>query len=136
MKLLNKVMLIQYYKYFERGNVMEKYIELIKEKNPSIIIEKYNFNCEGQNNDVVIINNDYVFKFPKYQEGIEKLKREIDVLDALSRYITLDIPRGKYINIDVLEVGHVYCGYKMIKGVSLERKYLRKLKTQKILLHN
>lgn len=110
---------------------MEKYIELIKEKNPSIIIEKYNFNCEGQNNDVVIINDDYVFKFPKYQEGIEKLKREIDVLDVLNRYITLDIPRGKYINVDVLEVGQVYCGYKMINGVSFRKEIFKKVKDSK-----
>ena len=58
---------------------MNKFIKYIKEKNPSIIIEKYSYNSEGENNDVVIINDEYVFKFPKYQDGIKKLKIEIDV---------------------------------------------------------
>lgn len=100
---------------------MDRYIKFIKEKNPSIRIEKYNFNCEGQNNDVVIINDDFVFKFPKYPEGIEKLKREIDVLYLLNRYIALNIPKVEYYNFDETQVGQVYCGYKMIKGVSFRK---------------
>lgn len=124
-------MLIKYYRDLERGKVMDRYIEFIKEKNPSIIIEKYNFNCEGQNNDIVIINHEYVFKFPKYPEGIEKLKREIDVLDILNRYISLDIPKGKYFNVDALKVGQVYCGYKMIKGVSFGNEIYNNVEDKK-----
>lgn len=101
---------------------MCKYIEFIKEKNPAIIIEKHDFNSEGQNNDVVIINDEYVFKFPKYSDGIKKLKREIDVLNVLNKYITLTIPRPKYYNFEPLKVGQVYCGYKMIKGVSFRKE--------------
>lgn len=101
---------------------MYKYIEFIKEKNPGLSIEKYNFNTEGQNNDVIIINDEYVFKFPKYSNGIEKLKRETDILNVVNKYITINIPKPRYCNFEPSEVGKVYCGYKMIKGVSFRKE--------------
>ncbi|MCB2297881.1 phosphotransferase family protein [Clostridium tagluense] len=109
---------------------MNKYIEIIKETNPYLIIEKYSFNKEGQNNDVVIINDNFVFKFPKYFEGIEKLKREADILNMLKIYITLDIPNCEYKNFNSLEVGCVCSGYKMIKGISLKQDIFRNIQTK------
>lgn len=100
---------------------MNKYIEIIKEKNPGLNIEEYSFNKEGQTNDVVIINDDFVFKFPKYSEGIEKLKREACILNILKSYISLDIPKPIYNNFDSFEIGCVYTGYKMIRGVSFKQ---------------
>jgi len=97
------------------------YMEIIKEKNPELIIEKYSFNTEGQNNDIVIVNDTLVFKFPKYQQGIAKLEKEIDLLNILKTYITLDIPNYKYKNFEPLEVGRVFGGYKIIKGTSLKK---------------
>lgn len=110
---------------------MYKYIEFIKEKNPGIIIEKYNFNTEGQNNDVVIINDEYVFKFPKYSNGIEKLKRERDILNAVNKYITLNIPKPRYYNFKPSEVGKVYCGYKMIKGISFRKEIFQNVQEKR-----
>lgn len=103
---------------------MDKYIEIIKEKNPNLIIEKYYFNNEGQNNDIVIINDSIVFKFPKFSEGIQKLKKETQLLYKLKKYITLEIPNPEYYNFDSFEVGYVYSGYKMIQGVSFRQHIL------------
>lgn len=100
---------------------MNKYIDIIKEKNPCISIEKFSSNNEGQNNDIVIINDEYIFKFPKYSMGIEKLKKETGILNILNRYITLDMPDPIYSNFDSNEVGCVYSGYRMIKGISFRR---------------
>lgn len=100
---------------------MNKYIEIIKEKNPGLTIEEYSFNKEGQNNDVVIINDDFVFKFPKYSDGIEKLKREAYILNILKSHISLDIPKPIYNNFDSFEIGCLYSGYKMIRGVSFKQ---------------
>lgn len=100
---------------------MDKYIKIIKEKIPSLIIEKYSFNTEGQNNDIVIINDNTIFKFPKYPEGIIKLRREVGILNILKNYSTLDIPEYKYKNLKSFESGCAYGGYRMIKGVSLRQ---------------
>ncbi|WP_066498118.1 aminoglycoside phosphotransferase family protein [Abyssisolibacter fermentans] len=100
---------------------MNKYIEIIKEENPHLIIDKFCFNKEGQNNDVVIINDDFIFKFPKYPQGIEKLKKEVRILNILKSYISLNIPNPIYNNLDSYEVGCVYSGYKMIRGISFKK---------------
>lgn len=112
---------------------MKKHIDIIKENNSSLVIEKYSFNNEGQNNDIIIINDDMVFKFPKYSEGIEKLKRETSILNMLKRHITLDIPDPKYNNFDPFEVGHVYSGYKMIKGVAFKQNIFRNVEKKDII---
>ena len=105
---------------------MNKYIQIIKDRNPALAIEKYSFNKEGQNNDVIIINDDFIFKFPKYSEGIEKLKREVDILNILKNQITLDIPNPIYNNFEPYEVGCVYSGYRIIRGVSFRQDILHK----------
>lgn len=110
---------------------MERYIEFLKDKNPNMLINEYTFNNEGQNNDIVIINEDYIFKFPKYLPGIENLKREIDILDILSRHITLDIPKVKYYNASSSQIGEVYCGYKMIKGISFRNDIFKNITNKK-----
>lgn len=112
---------------------MNKYIEIIKEKNPGLIIEKYSFNNEGQNNDIVIINDNIIFKFPKYFEGIEKLKRETQILNVLKKHITLEIPNSQYNNFDSYKVGYVYSGYKMITGVSFRQDIFNRIKRKDII---
>jgi aminoglycoside 2''-phosphotransferase len=50
---------------------MEKYIERIKKVYPSLSILDCKPNEIGQNNDVLIVNESFVFRFPKYQRGLE-----------------------------------------------------------------
>ncbi len=112
---------------------MNRYIEVIEKKNPGLVIEKYSFNNEGQNNDIVIINDDFIFKFPKYKEGIDKLKRENHILKVLKKHITLDIPDPVYVNFEPLEVGYVYSGYKMVKGVSFKQEIFHSVKDKDVI---
>lgn len=113
---------------------MNKYIEIIKEKNPNLIIRKYDFNIEGQNNDIVIINEDFIFRFPKYSDVIEKLQRETNILNIMKKFITLDIPNPEYNNFDSLGIGYVHSGYKMIKGVSLKQDIFNSIERKDIIL--
>lgn len=106
---------------------MNSYIELIKEKHAELTIERYALNTEGQNNDAIVINDEYIFKFPKYLQSIEKLKKETVILDMLKRYISLDIPVFEFVNCNSPKVGQAYCGYKMIEGVSLRRDIFLKI---------
>ncbi|WP_423407020.1 hypothetical protein AABM38_14180 [Heyndrickxia sp. MSNUG] len=50
------------------GRIMEVY--------PDLKIVKYEKNNFGQNNDVLIINDQLVFRFPKYEDGIRNLERK------------------------------------------------------------
>jgi aminoglycoside 2''-phosphotransferase len=75
---------------------MEKYIERIKQVYPSLSILDCQLNEIGQNNDVIIVNGSIVFRFPKYQMGIDNLKKETEILEAIYSNVSIPIPNPIY----------------------------------------
>jgi aminoglycoside 2''-phosphotransferase len=98
---------------------MEKYIERIKQVYPSLSIRDCQPNEIGQNNDVIIVNESIVFRFPKYQKGIDSLKKETDILEATKNNVSIPIPNPIYQFFEKWEVGKVFVGYELIKGSPL-----------------
>lgn len=102
-------------------NKVDKYIHIIRTKCPDLIIDKIDYNEEGQNNDVVIINDDLIFRFPKYEKGIEALKIETGLLLILKERISLTIPVPQFYFLDTNECSNAFSAYKLIKGSPLRR---------------
>jgi len=71
-------------------------------------------------NDVVIINGELIFRFPKHEYAFKHLKVEAGLLRLLQNYITLDIPSPLYESDDCL-------AYRMIPGETLRRDMLMRL---------
>jgi aminoglycoside 2''-phosphotransferase len=92
------------------------YIERIKAAYPGLIIENFHPNDIGQNNDVLIINNSFVFRFPKYEKGIVRLREETKILEYIRGTVSIPIPYPKYKSFELLEPGKVFTGYKLIEG--------------------
>lgn len=103
-------------------------IVIIKEKYPHLFIEDYSWINQGENNDILIVNNQLIFRFPKYQRGIEDLKQEAEVLTEIQKYITLPIPKPQFQCFDDLLVGKVFIGYSLIPGEPLSREIFFKTK--------
>ena len=93
-----------------------QYENRIREMYPEFTINHSEMNIIGQNNDVLIVNGSLVFRFPKYLEGIRKLKKETKVLEAVKGTISLPVPYPLYQSMEPEEVGKVFTGYKMIEG--------------------
>lgn len=91
-------------------------LDRIREVYPNLEIEKAERNRFGQNNDVIIINDCFVFRFPKYIEGITNLKNEVILLNAISKTITTSIPLPVFLSLDELQAGKAFTGYKLING--------------------
>lgn len=108
----------------------ESCIRTIKEKYPDLTINKCTFIDQGQNSYIAVINDEFIFKFPRYKQVIEELKKESIFLQNISSYITLDIPLPYFSSFESEEVGSVFIGYKMIEGVPLERELLYKLENK------
>jgi len=87
---------------------------------PALAIRSVRLNGEGLMNDVVIINEELVFRFPKHEYASKHLSDEINLLRLLQPYITLQIPEPLYHNQDVL-------AYRLIPGETLRRDMLLKL---------
>lgn len=76
-------------------------------------------NEDGQYNLVLVINETTIFRFPKYEPGIEQLALEAKVLKAIQPYLSLEVPDPIFQNFETAVVGEAFMGYKMIPGQPL-----------------
>ena len=85
---------------------------------PDLAIKSAQVNELGMNNIVIEVNNDLIFRFPRYEQGIEQLRRETNLLERLAGQLPLPIPQPKYINLtNVPEKS--FCGYQKLPGEPL-----------------
>lgn len=103
-----------------RANELATYEKRIREIAPEIVITSISLNSEGLLNDVVIVNEELVFRFPKHEYGFKHLKEEARILRLLTNYITLEIPSPLYEGVDFL-------AYRLIHGETLRRDMLFRL---------
>ena len=69
---------------------------------PDLNIEQFEINNEGLVNDVVIVNQKYVFRFAKTEQGAADLSREKRVLELIRPVIGVDIPTPRYQDSDCM----------------------------------
>jgi aminoglycoside 2''-phosphotransferase len=101
-------------------NELESYAQRIGEIAPEVTIASMRLNLEGLINDVVIVNDQLVFRFAKSEHGLRRLKGEIEILRLLKSHITLAIPSPFYVAEDCM-------AYPLIPGETLRRDRLMRL---------
>lgn len=109
------------------------YLSSINEANPDLSIEHFQPNEIGQNNDVLIINDSLVFRFPKFKNGIIQLKKETAILDYIHGNVSLPVPRPLYQSFEMGEPGKVFTGYRLIEGVPFFRDSFKRVTSIDIL---
>lgn len=109
-----------------------KYVNRIKQVYPALSIEHIEPNYMGQNNDVLIVNQSLIFRFPKYREGIISLKEETLLLESIRNLSAIAIPDPTYQSFEQMEVGQVFMGYKRIEGMPLWKEDFTKIKDKKL----
>lgn len=98
------------------------YLEIIRAAYPNLIVQQATIVEHGQNNVVVQIDENFVFRFPKYQHGLNDLLQETALLQAIGGFITLPIPQPIFVQLDGHPIGHAFVGYVMIPGQPLWRE--------------
>jgi len=106
-----------------RGDTLKRYLSLIQRNYPDLKIISHKLLDTGMNNDIVVINQELIFRFPRYVLGVNELKRESGILLRLRGKLPLPIPDPIYLNLDG-EPGEVYTGYRMIQGEPLTQNML------------
>jgi aminoglycoside 2''-phosphotransferase len=96
------------------------YEERVRRLAPELAVNSISVNRDGLLNDVVIVNGELVFRFPKHEYAFRHLKDEVGVLRLLRNYITLDTPSPLYESDDCL-------AYRLIPGETLRRDVLMRL---------
>ncbi len=81
-------------------------LNIIHTTHPDLTIRNYTFNNSGQNNDVLIVNDEVVFRFPRTPHGARQLRIEAAILSYLQTRVTLQVPNPLYLNLgDAVETG-------------------------------
>jgi aminoglycoside 2''-phosphotransferase len=101
-------------------NNSDSYMQRIREICPDLSVRSAIFNAEGLCNDVVIINDELVFRFSKDESASNNLTREINILRLLKNNTTVNVPAPFYESHDCI-------AYRLIPGEALRRDLIMKL---------
>jgi len=106
---------------------MESYLARIQQAAPELQIRTVEFNERGQNSDVLVINEEMVFRFPKYPQVLERLKVETAILTAIQGRVPLPVPVPSVVSLEGQQVGAALIGYRMIPGKPLWRELFHQI---------
>jgi aminoglycoside 2''-phosphotransferase len=87
---------------------------------------------DGQFNDLVIINEEFIFRFPRYAEGIKTLQNEVRILNRIQNRLPIPIPNPAFTHFDNTTPSHSFLGYRMLPGKPLWRETIQNMKGKTI----
>ncbi|HSR30100.1 MAG TPA: phosphotransferase, partial [Anaerolineae bacterium] len=100
----------------------DRQVESIRQAYPKLAITSVAFGEGGQNNDVVVVNEEWIFRFPRYLEALERLEVETAILQGIEAYVSLEIPEPVYVALEGREIGEAFTGYRRLPGEPLWRE--------------
>ena len=116
-------------------NKEANYIQIIRDVYPGIPIETAHLNQNGQFNDILVVNEEIIFRFPKTLREADKLMTESALLWNLQGRTTLPVPDPIYRSKVAEPIGHVFMGYHLLPGKPLWPETLHAIKDDKLLQH-
>lgn len=90
------------------------YATLIREQFPEIGVQSVMSLGEGFRNYAVLVNGEWVFRFPKSEQGAIELNKEIQLLSQLAGCLKVGIPEFAYIGKQ--GDGSLFVGYRKVEG--------------------
>jgi aminoglycoside 2''-phosphotransferase len=94
---------------------IESCLNAIHHAYPKLEINHVRAVTEGQYNYVLVADERYVFRFPRYEIRKQQLQAEADMLAAMQQQLPIPVPNPIYLRVDA-PVGEAFLGYSMLKG--------------------
>ena len=91
------------------------FLSEISKNFPDIIIKAYHRVDTGWMNQIIIVNDNLVFRFPRTNSAVKKLAMELKLLYILKQP-PVKLPAYKFIHMEY----PFFAGYKIIKGDTIE----------------
>ena len=111
--------------------MQDAYLQSIRAACPELDVVSAGFNTQGQNSDVVLVNGELIFRFPKYPHVLENLRTETAILKGVRGRLPLPVPDPIYANLEK-PVGQAFAGYRMLPGEPLWRDTFRAIEGQDV----
>jgi aminoglycoside 2''-phosphotransferase len=99
------------------SELLAPYVAQIRADFPTLEIASARLNRDGVVNDVVIVNDEFVFRFAKSEEGRALLAHEAQVLSVIGRHVSAPVPQFTH---RTATYGH----YRLVPGTPLYRHLL------------
>ena len=111
---------------------LNSYRAILRERYPQIAVRVLNGSWRARdedtlNDDIVSLNNNLIFRFPRRPDALAAMAREVRLLNLLQGRLPLPIPDPVYSRIDTAEIGQAYMGYALFKGKPLYKEMLESL---------
>ena len=91
----------------------------IRHSYPDLRVKSARSLDHGQNNDILILNDELIFRFPRYPNMLASLSKEIAVLRHIAGRTDLQVPNPEYANTEIAGPHKAFVGYRMIPGAPL-----------------
>jgi len=101
-------------------DIPQQYLAEIRKLAPDLTIRQIELNTDGLVNDVVVINRQRIFRFPKHEWAKNAMRHEARVLELARQYVNVRLPRFDLHREDVA------C-YEFIPGEALLRDDILRL---------
>jgi len=111
-------------------NRLEAYLQTIRRAYPDFEIGSVELIDKGQNSDVLVVNGETIFRFPRYAPGVKRLEIETTILIGIQDYVPLDIPAPEFVHLEAQAVGQAFIGYRLIAGEPLWRETFRAIRDE------
>jgi len=102
-------------------NKQDVLLQSIRSAYPDLRIASVEFNGDGQNNDVLVVNDEFIFRFPKYMDALKRLRVETAILTGIQGHVSLPVPAPTFVSIEGRAVGEAFMGYRKLAGEPLWR---------------
>lgn len=99
------------------SELLVQYVAQIQADFPALDIISARLNRDGMVNDVVIVNDDLVFRFAKSSDGRALLAYEAQVLEVIGRHVSVPVPC-------ITHRTDAYVHYRFVTGTPLYRHLL------------
>ena len=106
-------------------NKLDFMLQRIRSEYPDLRIASVEFNDDGQNSDVLVVNDELIFRFPKYAGALKRLEIETAILTGIAGRVSLPVPAPMFVNIEERVVGEAFTGYRKLAGEPLWRETFR-----------
>jgi aminoglycoside 2''-phosphotransferase len=94
--------------------------QTIEKECPALQVSSCKLLHSGQFNDLALVNNELVFRFPRAAHTAARLARELRLMAVIGPRLTLATPQVVYTSRDLVTPGTAFAAHRLIPGAPLE----------------